>query len=1047
MRAASLCDAAFMNLVVPRSGAEWRPRREVSVGAAEGCRERGEQYTLLHCMATLLPLGLDAAAAAPIAPRESSDVVVSLPPLEAPAAGLVPSESQRAAIEAGAHPLLVLACPGAGKTFCLIERIRYLIEHLGFAPERLCAFTFTNKAAGEIAERLERTVGARAAQVRTGTIHAFCAELLREFGSRVGLEPGFGIADDRYQRAVLRRLGQHPRFHGKLLSRFGTFRFRGEPFQHSGDALLFEKYEHFLEARRIVDFDMLVLKTAELLKDANVVRRIRSRWDCILVDEFQDLNPVQYAVVRDIGLEHGHVFAVGDEEQSIYSWAGADPRVFRHFLNDFRLSGKISLRENRRCPHEILTLARRLVEINEPLFGDKKDISSERMAGSCVHAVTFPNDGVELSWVVRDILDQREKHGLAWGDFALLYRKHEIGDAAEATLLGKNVPCRLAQGRALGEDPVVAYVVAALRVIAAPDDITQENFLEVVLPAPLVDDARAKAEHAKRSLLEQFETMRRDLPRDHGDAKKIKRGFFALANLTALGRKHGALGTLVEELLSQRIGEYRTVLEEHHDELTDPAGDSAVVRLAERLSVALEKGRPLSIPRLGGGEIALQGMLSGLGMHATLGDEAEGSERITPADAGILGLPLTLFKAAQLVRSRHFRNEFRDFVAIDIESTDKYKESAEPVEIAMVRVRGGVIVDELHSMVRPRAPISVGAIKTHGITEMAVADAPRFEDVWPRFREFAGDDVLVAHNGQEFDFPILRRMSADALCTYDTLPLARDLHSGSAKLVDLARHFGVDPGASHRALDDARTLARVFPALNEHKVVRARKTSLVHLLDWLGVALALCDDDDLDQEGVLLRRLARPFALGRYSDCLELYRLERERAGDNTLPTVAQLIERLGGEQSMQRLRAERGADDRYPQAMARLRRLLEQCARETLADQIGALLERIALSKSDGAQPEHERVNLLTLHSTKGLEFSRVYILGVEDAQLPGVSPSKQATKLEIEEARRLLYVGMTRTKDRLILTHVGARNGHPTGGHRFLDEMGMVPKVRKGL
>ncbi len=1004
-------------------------------------------------MATLLPQPQDLPSdgalpplAPPVDPPESLDVAVTLPPLEAPATGPVPSESQRAAIEAGAHPLLVLAGPGAGKTFCLIERIRYLIERLGFAPERLCAFTFTNKAAGEIAERLEKTVGARAAQVKTGTIHAFCAELLREFGSRVGLEPGFGIADDRYQCAVLRRLGQHPRFHKTLLTRFGTHRFRGEPFQHPGDALVFEKYESFLEARRIVDFDMLVLRTAELLKDANVVRRIRSRWDCILVDEFQDLNPVQYEVVRDIGLEHGHVFVVGDEEQSIYSWAGADPRVFRQFLNDFRLPGKISLRENRRCPREIVALARKLVEKNEPLFGDQKELLADREGGSCVHALTFRDDDAELAWVVRHILYERERDDtLAWGDFALLYRKHEIGDAAEAALLGAGVPCRLAQGRALGEDPVVAYVVAALRVIAAPDDITQENFLEVVLPATLVDDARAKAERAKRSLLEQLETMRRELPRDHGDAKKIKRGFFALANLTALGKKHSTLTSLVEEILSQRIGEYRTVLEEHHDELTDPAGDDAVVRLAARLQATLERGRQLSIPRLRGVEIALQGMLSGLGVHATLGPVPDGSEAITPDDAGILGLPLTLFKAAQLVRSRHFRNEFRDFVAIDIETTDRFTESAEPVEIAAVRVRDGVIVGELHSMVRSRSPISIGARKTHGITESDVAGAPYFEEVWPRFREFIGGDLLVAHNGQEFDFPILRRMSGDDLCTYDTLPLARDLHSGSAKLPDLARHFGVDPGASHRALDDARTLARVFPALNESKVVRARKTSLPQLLDWLGVALALSDDDEMDAEARLLRQLCRPFALGRYSDCLELYRLERERAGDNTLPTVAQLIERLGGERSMQRLRAERGAYDRYPQAMARLRRLLEQCAEDTLNEQIATFLERIALSKSDGAEPEQQRVNLLTLHSTKGLEFSRVYILGVEDAQLPGISPSKpQPKKLEMEEARRLLYVGMTRTKDRLILTHVQARNGRPTGGHRFLDEMGVVPKSR---
>src|SRR4030081_2840265 len=113
--------------------------------------------------------------------------------------GRVPSPSQRLAIESAAAALLVLAGPGAGKTFCLIERIRFLLEELAVPPERICAFTFTTKAAGEIADRLGRTIGERAAEVKTGTIHAFCAELLRELGARIGLDPGFGIADEECQ--------------------------------------------------------------------------------------------------------------------------------------------------------------------------------------------------------------------------------------------------------------------------------------------------------------------------------------------------------------------------------------------------------------------------------------------------------------------------------------------------------------------------------------------------------------------------------------------------------------------------------------------------------------------------------------------------------------------------------------------------------------------------------------------------------------------------------------------------------------------------------
>jgi superfamily I DNA/RNA helicase len=224
------------------------------------------------------------------------------------------------------------------------------------------------------------------------------------------------------------------------------------------------------------------------------------------------------------------------------------------------------------------------------------------------------------------------------------------------------------------------------------------------------------------------------------------------------------------------------------------------------------------------------------------------------------------------------------------------------------------------------------------------------------------------------------------------------------------------------------------------KIVRARKTSLVHLLDHLGVALALWDASELTDEGELLKRLTRPFALGRYSDCLEYYRAERDFAGDSTLPTVRDLINRLGGEDAMRRIRAERSAVDRYPLAMTRLRRLMALCEGESLGDQIAEFLERVALSSKDGIVPSRERVNLLTLHSTKGLEFSRVYILGVEDTELPGGSPTRPATPAEVEEARRLLYVGMTRARDRLVLTRAERRGGQRTGGHRFLDEMGLL-------
>jgi DNA helicase-2/ATP-dependent DNA helicase PcrA len=383
---------------------------------------------------------------------------------------------------------------------------------------------------------------------------------------------------------------------------------------------------------------------------------------------------------------------------------------------------------------------------------------------------------------------------------------------------------------------------------------------------------------------------------------------------------------------------------------------------------------------------------------------------------------------------------------VDLETTDKDTSKGDIIEMAAVRVRNGKIVDRWSTLVKPRVKIPAASTAVHGIRDVDVTMAPRFEDVWAKFRAFCGSDVVVAHNGYDFDFRVLARMVRAMgkrfdLCMYDSLPLARDLYPTSRKLVDLARQFGIPPGNSHRALDDTIALAKVFVCLDEVKVSRARKSALVNLMDHLGVALALCDENALCAEARMFRDITRPWALGRYSTCLEFY--EREQAGDETLPSADEVITALGGVERMLRIRAEKTADERYPVAMLRLRRLIAEIPGGTLSEQLCVFLERAVLSKWDGHDADDARVNLLTLHSTKGLEFSRVYVVGVEDTQLPGGSPTNGAKPTEVEEARRLLYVGMTRTKDRLVLTRVAARAGKPTRGTQFLNEMGLMPAM----
>jgi DNA polymerase III epsilon subunit-like protein len=180
----------------------------------------------------------------------------------------------------------------------------------------------------------------------------------------------------------------------------------------------------------------------------------------------------------------------------------------------------------------------------------------------------------------------------------------------------------------------------------------------------------------------------------------------------------------------------------------------------------------------------------------------------------------------------------------------------------------------------------------HGYVDADLVGQPTFAEVWPRFRAFVGEHLLVAHNAHGFDMPVLQRVAAglaglDGLRCFDTLPLAKALFAESARLGDLAHRFGVPTGHAHHAADDAVTLARVLAHLSAYKLARSRKSALVNLLDLVGLALALGDDPDPTPERRLLRELARPYVLGRYGDALEFYAAERGRtaATDARPPT------------------------------------------------------------------------------------------------------------------------------------------------------------------
>lgn len=961
-----------------------------------------------------------------------------------------PSAEQNKAIQAPLGPILVVAGPGAGKTFCLIGRVRHLIEELNFVPERICAVTFTNKAAEEITVRLRGTLREQAEEVTRGTLHALCLGMLRDHGEAVGLREGFGIADESYQHTVLRRLDVAPKRANQLLTLFGR-RQRQAYELTSRDETYFQRYKAYLRSRNLIDFDDIISKAGEMLSEHDdITDAVAGLWDYILVDEFQDLSVAQYKIVKLLADRHANVFAVGDEEQSIFSWTGADPGVLSRFQMEFGVGDLIILDQNRRCSRQIFEAARNVLQGNPTLF--EKEIRAERESEFSVRAMEFPDEAEEVRWIMDDMTADREAHGLDWGDYAILYRQHRIGAEIEKSLVSAGLPCRLARGRSLLDDRVIAYVVASLRLMTSPDDpVAVEAFASQMLSRELMELLRAPMDTSEEDTLGALRTFARGRPRGDLDAKKIWRLIYHVENLNAVYQSHTTLSGLVEELLSQRIGRYRNPLEELHHELSDPPDYPGAGALADALARVDELGGTVWVESSRGLEIALRGMLVAAGVSAPvayLNDataaEVENSDVVLRSDEHQGTVSLRCFKALQLLAAEGFELGLRDCVAFDLETTDKDTAECEIVEIGAVKIRQGEVEERYHVMVRPNRPISAAATRVHGYTEKDVAGERNFSDVWTDFRAFVGDDILVAHNGQNFDVPVLRRMArgmegvAD-LVFYDTLPLARSLFDESAKLENLAVRFALDKGRSHHALDDAETLAAVLSELNRHKLVRSRKAAAVNLLDYLGLSLALEQKGKWREEEHALFKVARFYALGRYSDCLGYYEAQRDWDDVQDAAKLDVIIEKLGGHELMLRLRTERTAGERYPSAVARLNTLVEASIGQDLAESIRLLLERVTLSSSEGVEAEPLRVNLLTLHSTKGLEFSRVYIVGVEDYQVPGYRETRDGLEDETQEARRLVYVGMTRAIERLTLTRAYQRFGMPSGGSRFLDEIGI--------
>lgn len=390
---------------------------------------------------------------------------------------------QQSAVTAGEGPVLVLAGPGSGKTRVLTQRIAYLIGALGVRPYHILAVTFTNKAAREMENRVQQLLGVRAHGLTLGTFHATCARILRREAEHLPFKSNFVIFDSDDQLGVVKQalveLNLDPKrytpqgIHASISNAKNDLRFPDDyPVQSYRDEVVkrvYTRYQELLLASNGVDFDDLLLWTAYLLEEVPAVReKYARRYEYILVDEFQDTNLAQYTLVRHLASVHKNIFVVGDTDQSIYAWRGADYRNVMRFEQDYPEAQVILLEQNYRSTQSILDVAMAVIDRNP--YRTPKRLFTQRGSGDKIELHETYDDREEAAYVVDSIASLVGRQQAKPGDFAIMYRTNAQSRLLEEAFLHRNLPYKLVGAQRFYGRREVKDVIAYLRLVHNPAD-------------------------------------------------------------------------------------------------------------------------------------------------------------------------------------------------------------------------------------------------------------------------------------------------------------------------------------------------------------------------------------------------------------------------------------------------------------------------------------------------------------------------------------------------------------------------------------------------
>lgn len=404
--------------------------------------------------------------------------------------------AQKEAVEHGDGPLLVFAGAGSGKTRALTYRIANLVTNCGVDPRSILAVTFTNKAAKEMKERISDLSGAAAlGQMWVGTFHAICARMLREHGTKIGLDSNFVIYDDddqlRLVRECLEQLGldekdNNPR---QLLTKISGAKEQlvlpddyMKVFSSNYDQLtgrVYPLYQRKLQANNALDFDDLIMNAVRLLTERPDVRdHYQSRFKYVLVDEYQDINYSQFQLVKSIADKHRNICCVGDDDQSIYSWRGADVGIILSFQKSFPNAKIVKLEQNYRSTRNILDAAYYVICKNEKRA--QKQLWTDRDEGALLTRIEAQDEHDEAVRVINRIRDKVMMNNRQYSDCVILYRMNAQSRVFEEALMNHRVPYKIIGGVRFYERKEIKDLMCYLRLAFNPrDSISLKRIINV----------------------------------------------------------------------------------------------------------------------------------------------------------------------------------------------------------------------------------------------------------------------------------------------------------------------------------------------------------------------------------------------------------------------------------------------------------------------------------------------------------------------------------------------------------------------------------------